>query len=469
MLFFAAVLAALSLVALLFPRDGIPIGSANLRFPSLTSLLAPPEPKPNLDSIMAAEKLREERLAALNDSLHYYSALLLNGPDRFWFPNGDSTFFDPLFRMLDSARASGRVVRLLHYGDSQIEMDRMTASLRRAMQQLFGGAGPGLLPFVQTMYSPSVSQHASGALSLRICYGDSLELRANGNYGPMMRCYHLAGQAYCSAKVVDDSADSFSTVRLLVNNFGSPLTATLSLKASGFSQSQTLVDEGVQMLSWHLDSPASSMRLSLSGNADIYGLMLDANSGVAVDNIAMRGCSGQQFRMVNADQLGASYSLMDVGLIIMQFGGNSVPYLRNAKSLSSYCESIGKQIDYLHRLCPHATVLFVGPSDMSSTVGGVLQSYPFLPAIVDSLQLTATAHNAAYWSIFHAMGGLNSMLSWHDASLAGADYVHFTNKGANLMGDQLSQALTKAYNFYLFRRKMTPPPPPLPSTAHSTQ
>ena len=465
MLFFGAVFAILALTALLFPRSGLGIGPANLRFPSLQSLLEPPRQAPDLDSIAAAEQLRQQQLAAVGDSMAYYSALLTQGPDRFWFPGADSSCLDSFFALLDSARASHRTIRILHYGDSQIEMDRMSSNLRTALQGIFGGSGPGLLPFVQTMYSPAVRQYSSGNLSLRICYGDSLELRAGGNYGPMMRCYHLDGQATLSASIAPGYPDSVTTVRLLVNNFGPRLSASLSVKATGFSMQQSLDNTGVQLIAWHLPRAATSLRLSLSGNADIYGVMLDADGGAAVDNIAMRGCSGQQFRMVNAAQLQASYSLMDVGLVIMQFGGNSVPYLRSEKSLSTYCQSIGKQIDHVHSLCPQASILFVGPSDMATTspsglsrpngsnanLPGSLQSYPFLPAIVDSLQLTANAHGAAYWSIFHAMGGSNSMLSWHDASLAGADYIHFTTKGASLMGDRLAQALLNAYSFYRFR------------------
>ena len=43
----------------------------------------------------------------------------------------------------------------------------------------------------------------------------------------------------------------------------------------------------------------------------------------------------------------------------------------------------------------------------------------------------------AYWSIYEAMGGYNSMVVWHEKGLAGSDYVHFTRAGANIFGKKL--------------------------------
>ena len=67
----------------------------------------------------------------------------------------------------------------------------------------------------------------------------------------------------------------------------------------------------------------------------------------------------------------------------------------------------------------------------------------------------ATEHGAAYWSIYDAMGGYNSMLVWHKEGLAGNDYVHFTHKGANIMGDYLSDAFLKLFELYTIRRKLS--------------
>ena len=195
------------------------------------------------------------------------------------------------------------------------------------------------------------------------------------------------------------------------------------------------------------------------GNSDDvsakYAITIDADSGgIAVDNIPMRGCSGQQFTLVNRDLLTQAYSALDVGIIIMQFGGNSMPYLNNRKSVEIYCQSIGRQIDYVRSCCPQAKILFIGPSDMSTREKGNLQTYPWLPTVVDSLRATVNRHGAAYWSIYHAMGGWNSMVEWNRTGLAGSDYVHFSSHGAEKMGNMLAQAFADNYQLYCLRRRL---------------
>ena len=201
-----------------------------------------------------------------------------------------------------------------------------------------------------------------------------------------------------------------------------------------------------------MDSAVASLHISVSGAADLYGVMVDNGPGVAVDNIPMRGCSGHQFSQINRDQLSKAYALMDVGLIILQFGGNSVPYLSSERSIANYCKEMGAQIDRLHSCCPNALILFIGPSDMSKrTEEGDLLSYSWLPKVVDALRTTVCQHGAAYWSIYHAMGGANSMSAWVEQGLGSGDYVHFSQRGADIMGDRLTKAFENMYQLYKMR------------------
>ena len=52
---------------------------------------------------------------------------------------------NPLDIFLDSLRYSKGQVRVMYYGDSQIEGDRITSYLRQTLRKGHGGTGPGLL------------------------------------------------------------------------------------------------------------------------------------------------------------------------------------------------------------------------------------------------------------------------------------------------------------------------------------
>ena len=76
----------------------------------------------------------------------------------------------------------------------------------------------------------------------------------------------------------------------------------------------------------------------------IYGLGFDSESGIQVDNIAMRGSSGLEFTKSNRQTLDTMINDLNPGMIIMQFGGNVVPYIKNT---SYYKKAFMRELNYL--------------------------------------------------------------------------------------------------------------------------
>ncbi|MBQ6069925.1 MAG: hypothetical protein IJK84_10525 [Bacteroidales bacterium] len=459
LLFIMAVVALLAALCATFPQGGVEVAGTKMRFPSLEKVLNP-QKQLDLEAFLARQDSLDAVLDMKTDSLSAYRQQLDSSDTRFWFPNDDDRFFDALFAEMENTRHTGRTIRIMHYGDSQIEMDRMTNRLRAYMQLTFGGGGPGFVPFATLIPSLTVSTYGTGDLVRQSPFGDSTVVRAAGNYGPMVQDYHVAGGATSTItagthRSCDSRVRRFSRCKILFCNRPGPLEVTFTDRNSGYSDHQYQAEEGVHSMEWRLDSATTSVRLSVSGHADIYGLMIDDGAGVAVDNIPMRGCSGHQFTQINRQQLAAAYSMMDVGLIILQFGGNSVPYLKSQKSIDAYCKNMGQQIERLHQCCPGAKILFIGPSDMCSSIDGEIHTYPMLPQVVSTLCDTVRAHGAAYWSIFHAMGGSGSMTAWVQRGLGGADYVHFTQKGVDLMGNRLAKAFDNMYKIYQLRKEIS--------------
>ena len=456
--FFAIVIVALALLCVVFPSDGISVGKTTLRFPTLHKVLVREKQK-GLDDLLVHRPHRD--LTGLRDSIQECYQYIFEGQTRFWLPNDDVSYFDNFFARAEKALEKGDIVRVLHYGDSQIEMDRVTCRLRERLQQQFGGGGPGMIPLRQPVPTITFNQSTSGSLTGQSTWGDSSFTRRGSNFGPMLRSWHVNGSATMSlsaskGRYASELAGRFSTIRVLFNNRPGPLSVSFRDRESAATFTKSSSSEGIDMITWQMDSATSSATLTFSGNADVYGVLVDNGPGVAVDNIGMRSTSGHQFKMVPLDQLATSYRLIDASVIIMQFGGNSVPYLKTEKVIDAYCQRLGEQIDYVREACPNAVILFIGPSDMSTMVRGQLATYPMLPTVVEKLHQMATEHGAAYWSIYDAMGGHNSMLVWHKEGLAGNDYIHFTLKGANLMGDYLSDAILKLYELYTIRKQLTP-------------
>ena len=63
---------------------------------------------------------------------------------RLYYPKDGKDFLNQLKANLQSPKC-----RIIHYGDSQIEGDRMSAYIRNRLQGYYGGSGPGFIPIVQ--------------------------------------------------------------------------------------------------------------------------------------------------------------------------------------------------------------------------------------------------------------------------------------------------------------------------------
>ena len=454
-IFIALIIAVLATICFFYPKDGLKVGNAEILFPSLESVLVG-QTRSNVE-IKELDSVELKQLNDLKDTLSQYKAILTEQAGRFYLPNNDITFFDKMFARMSKAKSNHEIIRVLHYGDSQIEMDRISNNIRTFFQSTFGGGGPGLVPVVQTIPSFAVSQYASGALTLYSSYGDGA--RTNGNYGLLAKCYRLEGGATFGAnasqhKETDPRVKKFSDITVLYNDRSGNFSATLKDRKHGSSQTCQNNLKGIHTCHWKLDTATTSLQIAMQGFADIYGIMLDNGYGVAVDNIPLRGSSGNQFTLITDTLLQSCYKQANVGLIILQFGGNSVPSIYNDKSLNNYLVSIEKQIKHIRRIYPDATLLFIGPSDMSTRKGGSLQTYPMLPKLIDSLRTIALRNHAAYWDIYEVMGGQNSMVTWTQNGLAGPDYVHFTPAGARKIGKILANNFSASYDFYRTRQNI---------------
>ena len=458
LLFLAAVFAALFLLWLVFPAQGVAAGPLTLRYSSYRQALAQAnETKVNVDSVLQAV---ESRFQMEEDTLHYYRRFFFENPDRIYLPEEDIRFFDPLFREMEEAQAQERTVRVLHYGDSQLEGDRISADVRQGLQERFGGRGTGFFPVLGNVPSASVAKNASGAFVHYTMYGDSTTLRAGHNrYGMLAQVVQLSGGGSMNihvtrSKTARELVKSFSSVSVL---YGRP-SRDFSIKVVSDTLKPRVTQEtgesGVVLQTWHFSRPVEKASLQFKGSAEIYGVSTDGEGGVAVDNVPLRGCSGTIFTRISKPLMTESLAMADVRLIILQVGGNYMPVTRSTKVIEQYQAQIASQIQYFHEAAPQARILFIGPSDMGKSVNGRVVTWPRLPEMVDSLKATALRNNAAYWDLYRMMGGENSMAQWvkHSPALAGPDYIHFTTAGAQKVGETLTRSLLTYYDFYQLRK-----------------
>ena len=461
LLFIFSIILILGIAWYFFPAEGITLGNKTLHFPSLAEDTMPAIKEVDVDHVLNNVSKSFEMTCSDNllDSMRFFRDYLKENPNRIYLPNDDYTFFDSLFSQLEQAQDQGKTYRIIYYGDSQIEMDRISSVLRQKLQELFGGSGPNMVPAIQPVPTISVSQHAAN-LGRYAVYGDATNHRApHDRYGVMAQLGQVSGNGSISFSQTHHSralefAKEISTVSVLLGRNSEGFVATLKCDTIKADSKVLPANDSVTLITWTLPAHVKRGTISFSGTAEIYAVLLDGEPGIAVDNVAMRGCAGTMFTRIDEATLRQSYDLLNTELIIMQFGVNRIPGMLNTAQVVAYVKELGTQIDYLKQVAPKAKLLFVGPADMGKRINGKMGTWPTLPELNDSLRAMTLRKGVAYWDLFHVMGGEGSMAQWvnHKPALAGPDHVHFTFAGAQEIGADLAKSFTTYYDFYQLRQ-----------------
>ncbi|MBQ0081880.1 MAG: hypothetical protein KBT41_01155 [bacterium] len=451
-LFIIAVFAILAIVGLLLPKEGVNVGKTNISFISPKEIILGEDTVEHYVAEQDSSLILAKEEKAKLDTLERVKYEVLTTDNAIWFPDNDPAWMDKVF---DALKAADRYpIRIIHYGDSQIEIDRITSEIRESFQKEFGGYGVGMLPAIQTVHTTAIHQGCNRTLKRYIVFAPDSKLKSR-HYGPMGVTAELNGDATfdfskIQMKGTKPRTKMFGRIGVIYETTEN-VTGTITSRGNKYP---ITLEAGKTYSYVVLPDSTDRASVTLKGKALIHAFTIDGGAtGVQVDNVAMRGCSGTIFTQIDKESIKTYFGRFYVPLIIMQYGGNAMPYLRPGRSMHEFCNGLRRQFAYFRQVSPGSKILFIGPSDMSTKVNGKLQTYPQLPIAVDSLRQMCQAEGVAFWDLYSAMGGWNSMLSWvhGNPQLAGPDYVHFTPAGAARASKMLMNAITKAYEYYLMR------------------
>lgn len=371
------------------------------------------------------------------------------------------------FDALDNAKS--KKVRIMHYGDSQIEVDRITSYVRNEFQKKFGGNGAGLFPVVDI--APKMSVNISYSENWKRYPGFGLKDSTvnHNNYGPLisMSRYapipqtsifteenptHEAWIVINKPKGAYSQTKNYNQLRVLLSNALTPVFYTILADGVALKEGTIPPNSPFIELKATFDKTPEEIKITFSGkdSPDVYGVSIEGTTGVVMDNIPLRGSSGTVFSKLDKTLLANAYANLSPNLIILQFGGNVMPYIKSEKECSDYGNWFKSQIYFLKKLNPNAAFIVIGPSDMSIKEKTEYITYPFLESVRDALKEAALSTDCVFWDMYEVMGGKNSMPKWVNAepALAASDYTHFTPEGAKKISEEFYKKLMEMYVDY---------------------
>ncbi len=496
-IFILSAMAVLGVVSWIYPADGIELSpKIKLEFAQFDELLYPEKQiLLNVDSLLASTTVEtvepefeddrsQTRLdSALVDSQYVYfepKQIRIDKVSQYLeFPNGDRTVLHPFFKLLASGETQKSLIRIMHFGDSQIEMDRLSGYFRAKLQSQFGGYGPGFVPAVQPYgFTLPMEQSAEGKWTRYTAYGrrdSAVTHRRYGILGNFSRFtplkldsgYSVINPAFIPGEETERASLSFRTsnhakarakqftqCRMLYGYNRKPFQLKLTADGTVIDQKNIPAGQKPELLTWNIETNPKQVKFDFEAedSPEIYGFAFDGKTGIAVDNIPMRGADGLSFTLMDMSMLAYYLRNMNVKLIFLQFGGNAVP--AQHENYDYYRRGFAYQLSTLKRIAPEVEMVVIGIADVSKKDGENYITDPSVPLIRDALKRATLDNGCVYWDMYEAMGGENSMPSWvfHDPPLAGPDFIHFTPQGASYIAQMFYSAFMYEYNQYLSKQ-----------------
>jgi lysophospholipase L1-like esterase len=357
------------------------------------------------------------------------------------------------YNFLQQADQGLETARIIHYGDSHVAADILTATLRRKLQQRFGDAGTGFVlagkPW--TWYSRRGIQSFTSDGWRVVGLGQATSL-SSGQFG-------LAG-----VSLTTERADQWLSIESLCNRFDiylmkQPDGGVIDVLLDGevIYPKVSLSSKEAQAFYLTIDAKTDGshlleIRTTRSGAVKIFGIAVEQNrAGIVYDVLGINGA--RIYRPLNWDWqiLADNLEHRAPALIIIAYGSNEIG--DKDLDLEEYSEKFSELLERLQTAVPEASLLVIAPPERAAPVRGVWKPLPQMSALVATQRKVALKSGAAFWNLFQAMGGTGSIEHWHKRSLAQADRVHLTSAGYQMVAEMLYAELINGYQTVLHRKR----------------
>jgi len=331
-----------------------------------------------------------------------------------------------------------RKIRIAYFGDSMIEGDLLTQTLRKLMQKEFGGSGVGFLPI--DCVSADFRQTARTKNS-----GWSENNFKNSN-----------NELYPSGHVFYSNQGDFTAVN---NDLQNPLPIQKSLICGKVLNDNVIFFNNQPI---NIKSESLVTRIELSHDNDktinlkvkdksipVYGVSFESESGVIIDNFSYRGITGIELSKIETTLLESIAKNNPYDLIVFQYGVNLL-FRPNDLNFNYYERAFNKVLNKFRSAFPNTEFLLISTADRAFRYNGEYKSAIGIDSLVKTQATLAYESGIAFYNQFESMGGKNSIVEWvnKSPSLAGRDFIHPNARGAEFLAEYFFEAMMNDYKKY---------------------
>lgn len=341
-----------------------------------------------------------------------------------------------------SAWASNRF-SVLHLGDSHLQNENLTNKCRLLIQQLLGDGGVGLiLPF-----------------SIVKTYDASFYKSSHTGVWEFSKSYMLPpklplGVRGMTAKTLDNKATFKITFKIPPSKQNSILTVFSQNNEESYdpifkadSIPAVLISKLGNISKYQLPLNYKTIQFSLNKTNEkqnqfmLYGMSLsNSNNDFATwHNAGVGAC--QYKSVLYEERFEEEAAFLNPDLIIVDYGTNDFLYTNSIpQQLRSEIQQV---INKIKKANPEASIVLTSAQDMNYKKVNVTASKLFS----QMMKIIAYENQCGFWDWYLISGGSNSMHIWQDNKLTMNDGIHLNEKGSELKGTLLIEALKTTYKY----------------------
>lgn len=365
------------------------------------------------------------------------------GSPDLYVGHGMGFFYDAL----DKVQTLGRPVRVAYFGDSFIEGDIITQDLRAMLQSRFGGSGVGFVDIASPTagFRVSVRTTSKGWASYAVTDKsgfDACRQGINERYFVPRGNGQVTLEGNGAMKAMHQDTWEVTTLY-----FRAPGRAVVTGRLNDEADQAFTIGGSSEVQQVQLAGRAEKAFWSVPEGAGVFfGVGLESQQGITVDNFSMRGNSGMTLSKVPENTLMEFAAVRPYDLIVLQFGLNVA---NNKQSdYSGYEKEMENVIKKLAKAFPKTSILIVGVGDRGERKNGGIVTMGGIKALGRYQQQMAFKTGCAFWNLYQGMGGPGSIVKMADAkpAMANKDYTHINSKGGQFVAQRLFDALMHGYD-----------------------
>jgi lysophospholipase L1-like esterase len=363
-------------------------------------------------------------------------------------------FYQALWRT--ESKLPGAVTRILHYGDSPVTADSITADVRALLQEHYGDAGHGFILIAK----PWAWYGHRGVDILGKGWHIEAATQSHARDGLVgLGGVSFEGATGAATQIVlgEDHA------RMEVEYLRQPGGGRLAIRTEGRAIGDIETDDAAKQAGFQtVDLPAGTRNIDLvveRGPVRLFGVSFERDDpGVIYNSLGLNGGQVQAVvRYFDKAQWSVELQHQRPDLVVLNYGTNESIYADYIEK--SYPGELREVIGRVKAAVPNASVLIMSPMDRGQRdASGRIITVPSLPMLVEIQRQTAAEMGCAFFNTFQAMGGEGTMARWYESQprLVSADFTHPLPGGARKVGVLLDQALEAGYRRYQakYRRQL---------------